>query len=489
MLRHITAWLLGVCLLAAGTRAFAGGVEVGDQGAKAAGRGGAFSALADDFTAVDYNPAGLARIRGTHFFFNHRSLYQDIEYRRARTLDWSEATHGVPELLEFEHVRPDDPWFLQGVMFGITTDLGLDDFGFAAGLYGPPAVGAQSFPEDGPQKYMLTNMEVMIIYYTVSAAWKKGDVFGFGASLQWVDCPKLDFELVVDGNIAPKIVQPDESPFDIRTRISGEDRVGFTAIAGGWYKPHPRWEAALSGRVVPIHIRTDSKLSVVAENLTLDSPPEITKDGVPDNRVHFTMDMPVKLRGGARYVHPDGAGGELFDVELDFGYDLWSVMEQYTLDAGVTVEVMGHQVPIDKMYIKKMWKDSFSVHLGGDFQVVHDVLRLRAGVFYETPSFDTGAEYLDAFPFERIGPSAGFTLRVLGSDLSVAYTWVHQIPRTVSEDESKVFQQTPGSPCQAPYTDTNVCADQYLGKPSASANAGTYVADYHLVNASLSMGF
>jgi hypothetical protein len=497
----LLAIALPAAALLAPARAVAGGVEVGDQGAKAAGRGGAFAAAADDFTAVDFNPGALALIRGTHLFVNYRALYQDIEYRRARTLDWGEATHGVPELLQFDHVRPADPWYLMGMMGGVTTDFGLDDWGFALGAYGPSAVGSAGYPADGPQKYMLTNMDVVIIYYTAAVAWKYKNLFGLGASLQYVDCPQLDFELVVDGNIAPKLVHPDESPFDIRTSISGADRTGFTAILGGWYEPLRGLRFALSGRILPVHVETDSKLSVVAENLTLTKPPRITKDGVDDNNVHFSMDMPVKLKAAVRYAYGEeegeglrhrgssGPGSALFDVELDVRYDLWSVMQEYTLDAGVDVEVMGHQVPIGKLSILKDWQDTFSAHLGSDVRLVRDVLWLRAGFFYETPTVKPGYEYMDAFAFERFAPSAGLSLKLFGTELAVAYTWVHQVPRVVNEEDSKVFQQVPGSLCQAPYTDVDSCNEAYLGKPSAPANAGTYTADFHLVNASLNVGF
>ena len=36
-------------------------------GARAAGMGGAFSALADDITALYWNPAGIARLKGERF--------------------------------------------------------------------------------------------------------------------------------------------------------------------------------------------------------------------------------------------------------------------------------------------------------------------------------------------------------------------------------------------------------------------------------------
>ena len=59
----ILVFLLGIGL---GNRALAeGGYYSGILGARASGRAGAFTAAADDATAVSYNPAGLAKVDGT----------------------------------------------------------------------------------------------------------------------------------------------------------------------------------------------------------------------------------------------------------------------------------------------------------------------------------------------------------------------------------------------------------------------------------------
>ncbi|MFH1533163.1 MAG: outer membrane protein transport protein [Pseudomonadota bacterium] len=482
----LAAILLASLLPASAARA--GGFEVGDQGAWAAGRGGAFLVKASDLSAMEYNPAGLARLRGTRFYYSHRMVYRDVWYRRARTLDWSEAVHGAPRRLAFESVTDAEPWFLQGMMVAISSDFGLEDWAFAAGVYGPPAIGSARYPADGPQRYMLTDLEVMILYYTLSMAWKYEDLFGIGVSLQWVDVPHMSFELVVDGNVAPGIVEPVESDYDMRTRISGSDRIGGTAIVGVWGKPHPNVEIGLAARVVPVWIDLDARLSVTAENLQLDEPPSLTRDGTADDRVRFRMNLPAKLRAGVRYVRREGER-EVFDLELDVHYDLWSIMERFTVDAGLVAEIGGAQVAIDKIHIRRNWMDTVSVKLGGDWNAVPEVLWLRAGFFYESPSVRHGFEYPDAFSFHRFSPSAGLTVRFWKFDLSVAYSYIYQLPSVVTEGESRVYQQVPGSPCTAPYTDPALCSEHYLGKPSAPANAGTWLTEYHIVQTGLEVAF
>ena len=57
-----------VLVLASGL--FANGLNLNGLGARAASMGGAFVGLADDFTAVFWNPAGLALMKRAHTGFS-----------------------------------------------------------------------------------------------------------------------------------------------------------------------------------------------------------------------------------------------------------------------------------------------------------------------------------------------------------------------------------------------------------------------------------
>ena len=121
--------------------------------------------------------------------------------------------------------------------------------------------------------------------------------------------------------------------------------------------------------------------------------------------------------------------------------------------------------------------------------MVQDLLTLRAGFHYETPAVPTEYTFADILSFHRFGPSVGFSLDLFGFALSAAYTYVFQMPVVVTEEESKIPQQIPGSPCKPPYTDKNGCSEHYLGMPGAPANAGTYLSDYHFLSVGLAYTF
>jgi long-chain fatty acid transport protein len=57
-----------LAVLATSTTAAGAGIEIGEQGAQATSMVGAFTAKADDTTAVYYNPAGIAKVRGLNSY-------------------------------------------------------------------------------------------------------------------------------------------------------------------------------------------------------------------------------------------------------------------------------------------------------------------------------------------------------------------------------------------------------------------------------------
>jgi long-subunit fatty acid transport protein len=298
----------------------------------------------------------------------------------------------------------------------------------------------------------------------------------------------MKFEMVVDGNITPRTVYPDTSPFDIDVLIKGGGLFNFTSTLGVWYKPLPCLEIAAAGQFIPMDLNIPARIYLNPERIKLTAPIVVMKNGVPDNRVKFGMTIPPSLRTGIRYIHQKG-GKEIFDLELDFDVEFWSMMKGYTLDAGMTARVLGQTFSIDKINIDKKWTDTFSVRLGGDYNVIPDRLRVRAGFFYESPSTRRAYTYLDFLSLDRFGPSVGLTVSFYGVDLSLAYAYVLQMPMVVTEDQSRVYQQAPGSPCKPPYADANLCDEHYLGKPSAPINAGTYIENYHFFNAGISYNF
>lgn len=464
-----------------------GGYFAGSKGARVAGRGGAFVVKADDVMAAALNPAGLARLRGTSVQAGNRFSYHGQSYERQPTLDWGATGGAVPQYVEFDKVENDTPWMLLDPLVGVTTDLGLDDFGFAFLAYAPPGVREQQFPLDGGQRYMLVSRKGDIIDYTLSASWKYQDLFGVGASFQWIYLRNLDVSIVIDGNPYPSRANPVQAQFDILSNISVSDPFTPQLILGTWVAPTPSLQFAVSAQVIPTAWKAEGTLDT--EALSIDQDIELKRGQTPANDVTMELPLPLWGRAGVRYVGLDNKR-ELFDIELDVVYETWSRVKQLTIDSnGLHAELMLETIDIGTINVDKYWNDTVGVHLGGDYVAVPDLLTVRAGTYYETAVADPEYANVD-FP---TGPHVGAALGGSGFfgdfEVALAYEFRHQLERSVTEGDGKVYQITPAGYCVPPYLASSGCHPAYEGQPSPTVNGGRYNATSHSVSLDLRYRF
>src|SRR5258708_8986939 len=90
----------GLFLCFAPLAAGAGGFESGGLGARATGMGGAFVGVADDWTAIYWNPAGLARLKG-------KEVGASLEYVRVLAHDSQGLVNAPIPFTQANFVRGD----------------------------------------------------------------------------------------------------------------------------------------------------------------------------------------------------------------------------------------------------------------------------------------------------------------------------------------------------------------------------------------------
>jgi long-subunit fatty acid transport protein len=479
---------LAGAVAASGTALADGGYYGGALGARAAGRAGAFVARADDPTAVHYNPAGLATIGGTVVMLGNRFSHNGYSYTRAPTLDWGNASGGVAPMVTFDKVSNGKPWQALEPLIAVASNLGLPDFGFALAAFAAPGASNLTFPPGGGQRYMMLAREAIILNYTASAAWKWRDVFGIGATLEWISVPRLDYSLIIEGSPFVQDVHPVSGPLDMVASTKGKDWFTFNAILGAWVRPVPFLQIGVAGQVVPTSIETNSTLDVTPVNMDPNmpvDPVELRRDGRPANDVSVILPLPLMARAGVRYI--GGLGGRHpWDVELDAEYETWSRVNQFTVDTRrLTATFQGADVALDKITIAKNWRDTVAVKLGGDVMVVPGTLALRGGAFYETAVAPSAYANVDFAGGAMAGGTVGGSYVTGRWEVVLAYQLRQQLAVNVTEANARVYQQAPASGCVAPYTDPNFCHPAYIGTPGPVINAGSYQARFHHLSLAL----
>jgi long-subunit fatty acid transport protein len=456
-----------------------GGYYSGVKGARAAGRAGAFTARADDVSAVGINPAGLANIGTTLIQVGNRFSYNEHTYTRNATLDWLDTNS--PDYVEFAQVKNSAPWQVLDPLIGITTNFGLKNWGFAFAAYSPAGVARESYPQEGGQRYMMVRRNAQLIDYSLSAAWKFKDLFSVGASVVWIAVPTLDYSLVVNGSpLAKDNANGVGGPNDMYASVHGHDYFTLNAIVGGWLKVAPFLELGASAQVIPSTIETESTIDVVPARS--DDPVKFTRNGQPANDVGLSLDLPMTVRVGARYIHREGKR-ELFDVELDGVLETWKRVKSFHLAANnLVAEQMNQTVAFSDIDVQKQWQNTVGVHLGGDVNVLPDRLTARGGIYYEMPVAQPAYANVDFSDGHQLGFALGGSVHVSKVEIAFAYEYRVQPTVRVSDADARVYQNVPGSPCKAPYTDPEQCSEYYPGRPAAPANGGEYFAYSHIMS-------
>jgi long-chain fatty acid transport protein len=447
----------GAALLVMGAlvpRAHAGGLEYNGAGTRAAGRGGAFVARADDGMALQYNPANLALLPSAQLMLNvNVGLWNACQ---RRTGDYATAGGGLDDTIfapgwenqAFPEVCNETP-LSPGASIVQTIPLG-ERLAIGFGVLTPYAAGTVSYGDDdgtirgralpSPARYTLIRQNLLQFFPSVGLGYKPTKWISLGATLQW-GITLIDFT-----NMGAAV--PGENPAgDIRTNLRVQDYFTPAFILGATVSPLDALQISASFRYVD-DVRGRGTLTLDAH--PLDAPSERDVTGRIDD-VRLVAPQTGMLMVGVRYGHPRYGSGymnrdaerslrrdvfdrmnyELFDVELDFVYELNARVDAFRVDLGpnpmLDVPFAGGPAPLPSpLRLEHRWRNQWGLRLGGDLNVIPGKLAVRLGAHYESSGVDPRYAQLDFVPGQRVGLHAGATLRLGRLDLSLAYLHIFQ---------------------------------------------------------------
>lgn len=471
-----------LCLLTiTSSQSFAGGMEIPELGVRSVARGGAIVAGLKDPTAAILNPGALSKIDGIMFSYSHNLMWVDSSFAR-----WDPDNEGA----YLDAAENEKPFFPLGLLGALSYDLGTDHSTVALTVNGPSSSGRVAFPEDSSATYLLTELDTLLIYYGASYAYGT-DTFGFGATIQYVHLPRLNFGIVVDANPGPPILPATAGApslngntlwSNIRADLRLKDQGKLSAIIGGWWRPVPNIEIGLAGRPMPIALQPSGDVEVTV--------PENLQDAVEigDTTAKMALDLPAHARFGIRYRQMEG-DAERFDIEFDALFEQWSSLKRYNaeLDGTLSIDLLGlgGDYDLDDVVIDKNWKDTMSLRLGGSYWMRPGGLELMAGGFWETGAAPPAYAHLDFPSDERLGyglgigwyPSVGAQSNQTKFGLTLAFSETYQRDVNVAPGEGRVYQQRPLFPCP----------ENCDGSPGVAANEGLFKTQFRIVSLGLSV--
>jgi len=372
------ATTVGFVLTSLPRPATAAGLYLPGRGVKPMGRGGAYVAAGEgNLNSIWYNPANLAGLRETTLMLDVGVIGTFSKFQRAKRERQNGAFVSYPEVSNEALPRPDP----QALVGGTT---GIDGLTWAGGLFAPYAA-TQRLPPAGPQRYsLIDNSNSAIAFLGLSFAYEFSDSFRVGAGFQNA---VSRFELVnVTSGYTGVFGRPEDRDLDIRTKVTMEDYFAPTGNLGLWFVPVDRFQLALSGQLPARLFDRNAEIQV-----RWGSHPAFDDAELSDDTVAGGIPLPFIGRAALRYRGAD------FDVELTGVFEGWSVFDDITVrPTGTEVRnVPGiGSIPMSPLSIPKNWRDTFSVRLGGSYEVSRP-LSLRAGYVYEVGAVP--AEYYSVF--------------------------------------------------------------------------------------------
>ncbi len=353
------------------------------------------------------------------------------------------------------------------VAYGSTTRIG--DERYVGTVGGVPA----------PTRYNLIEQQLLAGWPTVGVGvnvhkrFRLGGAFGFGFAL-------AEFDSMV------RAVRGEEFAGDVRAQLSMKDTFVPRITVSAHAVPHDNLDVSFT------FSWTDDVKASGDVTLTSGYYRAERLERLRINRASLTVPQPWQMALGVRYAdrivpRPEDPGevsqlsrrvedpmaNERFDVELNVVYERNSRFDEYGVNMGscapgrfVTEDLGGattgntcgptnaagispYIIEADAflpatlpgtLVIPHNWRDSLSIRVGGDYNVMPGLASVRLGLSFETKGIEDGFEQLDFLPFMRIGAHVGLTMRLGMFDVSLAYARIQQFDTTVSLDDAGLKQ-------------------------------------------------
>jgi long-chain fatty acid transport protein len=389
------------------TGLFANGLNLNGFGARAAGMGGAFVGLANDYTAVFWNPAGLALMKQGTFGLSGDLLIPSAKYTLTSfTMETQSKMYPAGLLGYFQPIG-------ENIVVGVGA-YSLSGLGAAWDNTGTPfleQVLVSPFPPAAFTPTLTpTTWESFIGSVTVapSIAVKLTDQFYLGATLninygffkleQWGQFVLVNPAAPPAGNLmaAPTLINLGQQTLDVKGW-------GFGATVGVLVKP-AEWIS------FGATFRTESKIKLSGtteiENISLLGLPNAS-----DTKMNVAS--PMWLAGGIALKPIEG-----LTLTADAQYTNWSKLDQIALEfqdpawaAGLT----------DAATLLLNWANKTQLRAGIEYDF--GMLAIRGGYYYDpAPAPDETLNILTpSFTFNSLAGGFGFRSGGLKVDLALEY--------------------------------------------------------------------
>jgi long-chain fatty acid transport protein len=370
----------------------AGGFQLNEQGARAMSMGGAFAGLANDPSALYFNPAGITQLKGTNFYFGGTLIMPLGSYKVPGSKDVSAeqiAQTYTPVNFYMTHAFSED--LSIGLSFNNQYGLGT------------------KWDANWVGRYLAVNTQVQTYQGTLAVAYKVLDNLSISAGAVY------GFTDVTIENKKAVVIQTSATTSlslgDVSPSMEGDGSAfGFTA--GVLYKPFDNFQVGVSYR------------SEIAYDLsgTVVTTPNVLSVGsltipIPSQNIEASLTTPQNITFGVAYMPQNN-----LTLTADFQFVGWSSYDK--------LEILNSDTGAKISSVVRDYKDTYIARAGIEY-VASDAFTLRGGVLYDhNPVKDELVEPTlpDA---DRIGLTIGYGAKIGNLGIDVGYFFLMFMDREV----------------------------------------------------------
>ncbi len=317
---------------------FAGGPV---HGSKASAMGTAFVAVADDPSAMAFNPAGITQLKGTNIYGGATFVIPSTTYK---------SPSGEEEDTDFQIFFPPHLY--------VTSDFSTKDVRFGMGIFSPFGIGGRKWDNEGLTRYVSTENMIATLWINPTIAYQVLPTLSIG----------LGAEYMLSQNKAERMINQS-------LLGAGDGELNLKAKGDGWgydfgilFKPDEKISFGFAYRSrIKVKHTGDIKLKNIAPALQpLFGGSEFSTD------MQTTATFPDIVSFGVAYR---------LSKKFTFAFDLeqarWSSFNKADLDIENEVPAAGFTDSSTSLD----WKDVWTIKIGAEY-MMNEKFALRGGYAY-----------------------------------------------------------------------------------------------------------
>ncbi|MBT8380713.1 MAG: outer membrane protein transport protein [Ignavibacteria bacterium] len=383
----------------------AGGFQINEHGAKAMAMGGAYTAIANDPSAIYWNAAGMTQMQGTNFLIGTALISPKSTFR------------GVTPSVDINYMKSNV--FFPSHLF--VTHSFTSSLSAGIGITTPFGLGTE-WEDDWIGRYLAIKTQLTTFWVPVTLAYNVLDNLSISGGFIYSFADVL---------ITRKNSQ---SPFegDAFVELEGNDHSAFGYSFGLMFKPFKDVSIGATFRSeIDYEFKGEAKTTGAQQLLEIGS--------LPNGDVTAKLTSPMNIVGGiAVQVFPQ------LLLSADFQWIGWSSYD--------TLGVNFEDPDFEDLASPRLYEDTFIIRFGGQYNISDDVAVL-GGVYYDKKPVKNERISPSLPETDRLGFSFGADAKIT-KNFGIAGSYLYIRGNEITVTDSKEIYTPGNSPFNGTYNTT-----------------------------------